>query len=192
MVKSGTPNQFDYYSSIYYGQQLIDTYAQVLTTRPVLDELSNLLGYNVSAGMFSVKPIEGTQLMTITVTDTNPARAALIANTIVSIFTRQIQADQSAYYVDTRKTMEEQIADKEGEIQNLTAELTALGDDPQYDIRRQQLEMTLSQYQQSYFTYRKVLSSCARWKSRIHSTSSRKIRPLSRPRLSHHNLCKAP
>ncbi len=158
MVKSGTPNQFDYYSSIYYGQQLIDTYAQVLTTRPVLDELSNLLGYNVSAGMFSVKPIEGTQLMTITVTDTNPARAALIANTIVSIFTRQIQADQSAYYVDTRKTMEEQIADKEGEIQNLTAELTALGDDPQYDIRRQQLEMTLSQYQQSYFTLQEGLN----------------------------------
>ena len=130
MVKSGTPNQYDYYSSIYYGQQLIDTYTQVMTTRPVLDELSNLLGYNVSAGMFSVKPIEGTQLMTITVTDTNPARAALIANTIVSIFTRQIQADQSAYYVETRKTMEEQIAEKEGEIQNLTAELTALGDDP--------------------------------------------------------------
>ena len=157
MVKSGTINQYDYYSSIYYGQQLIDTYAKVLTTRSVLDELSNLLGFNVGAGMFSVKPIEGTQLMTITVTDTNPSRAALIANTIVGIFTRQIQADQSAYYVDAKKNIEDQITAKDGDIQNLTNELIALGDDPQYDVRREQLQMTLSNYQQVFLSLQQSL-----------------------------------
>jgi non-specific protein-tyrosine kinase len=156
-LKSGSSlTQVDYYSINYYAQQQAETYATIMTTSSTLDEVSALVGYNVNANMISVAPIEGTQLMTITVTDTDPTRAALIANTLVSEFTRQVQSEQAAYYTDSKKIIDDQLAGLDQKIQSITEELAEelafQGTENEDEVRISQLETTLSYYQSTYFS----------------------------------------
>jgi succinoglycan biosynthesis transport protein ExoP len=156
-IKSGSSfQQVNDYASSYYAQELADTYARTMKTQSILDELSRLVGYDVKAGMINVTPIQGTQLMTITVTDTVPSRAALIANTLVTVFTKQIQNDQAAYYSGSKKIIDDQLAIYNNKIQEITDELAkemALkGTVDENLVRISQLQTTLNYYQQTYFS----------------------------------------
>lgn len=155
-LKSGSAYGYDYYSSTYLSNLLSETYARTMATTSTLDEVSALVGYNVNAGMLAIQPIEETQLMSISVTDTDPSRAALIANTLVTVFKRQIQEDQAEFYSETKKIIDDQIATLDPKIQDVTeqlAEETALvGTEWANDVKRAQLERTLSYYQSQYFS----------------------------------------
>ena len=152
----GSSSQYDYYAVSYYGQEMIQTYTKIITGQTTLDKVSELVGYDVKAGMISAAPVTGTQLMTITVTDTNPSRAAIIANTLVQVFAKQIQLDRADYYAETKTILEEQIAEIDSKIQDLinqvNNELLALGPDETESLQLSQLESTLTYYQQRYFS----------------------------------------
>src|SRR5574341_1721177 len=47
-------------------QQLTQTYVQLLTTQPVLDAVSQQLGYEISPDLVHVKPITNTQIIQLT------------------------------------------------------------------------------------------------------------------------------
>jgi len=152
----GTSSQYDYYAVSYYGQEMIQTYTKIITGQSTLDKVSELVGYEVKSGMINAAPVTGTQLMTITVTDTNPNRAAIIANTLVQVFAKQIQLDRAEYYSETKSILEGQIADIDGKIQDLinqvNIEMESLGPDETESTRLTQLQSTLSYYQQQYFS----------------------------------------
>lgn len=152
----GTSSQYDYYAVSYYGQEMIQTYTKIITGQTTLDKVSDLVGYDVKAGMITAAPVTGTQLMTITVTDTNPNRAAIIANTLVQVFAKQIQIDRAEYYAETKSIIEGQIADIDGKIQDLinqvNSEMQALGPDETESTKLNQLQSTLTYYQQQYFS----------------------------------------
>ena len=67
-------------------QQRIKSYADVVTSPAVLTQVSEGYGVPVSAGQISVTAPADTVLLDITVTDTDPARAAVIANGIADKF----------------------------------------------------------------------------------------------------------
>ncbi|GLY17828.1 polysaccharide biosynthesis tyrosine autokinase [Kineosporia rhizophila] len=67
-------------------QQRIKSYADVVTSPAVLTKVSQGYGVPVSAGQISVTAPADTVLLDITVTDTDPARAAVIANGIAEQF----------------------------------------------------------------------------------------------------------
>ncbi|GAB3239109.1 polysaccharide biosynthesis tyrosine autokinase [Kineosporia babensis] len=67
-------------------QQRIKSYADVVTSPAVLSTVSEGYGVPVSAGQISVSTPADTVLLEITVTDTSPQRAALIANGIADKF----------------------------------------------------------------------------------------------------------
>lgn len=152
----GTSSQYDYYAVSYYGQEMIQTYTKIITGQSTLDKVSELVGYDVKSSMISAAPVTGTQLMTITVTDTNPNRAAIIANTLVQVFAKQIQIDRAEYYAETKSIIEGQIADIDGKIQDLinqvNNEMQTLGPDQTESTKLNQLQSTLTYYQQQYFS----------------------------------------
>lgn len=81
---------------------LAKTYVLLLRTRPVLEDvIANLkLGtdHRQLAKQVSVTPIRDTQLIVLTVEDTNPQRAADVANEIGRVFSRENRKLQASRY----------------------------------------------------------------------------------------------
>ena len=128
MINGAPGYQSDPYSASVVGQQLAATYAKVMVTQPVLDAVAKKLGYSSFPPSVSIQPTadSNTGLLTVTVTDTNPERAAIIANTIVSVFADQIQSDQVSRYADTKKGLQDQMTALTEKIQGITDSMTAL------------------------------------------------------------------
>lgn len=115
------------YMSIYYGQQLAESYAQIMTTGPVREAVAARLSLPDMLATVQVSPIENTQLLNVIVTDTNPERAALIANTLVEVFSEQIQADQASRYDESKQNLKSQLDVLDEQIQTTSSDLAVLG-----------------------------------------------------------------
>jgi succinoglycan biosynthesis transport protein ExoP len=138
--------------TLYASQQLAATYAQEMTTSPVLDEVAkrmNLASFPGSASVV-VKPIQNTQLLTVTVQDTNRVRVAVLTATVIQVFSDQLQSDHAARYADAKKSLEDQLANLEQQIQTASSDLAVLGSSEQDQVKRSQLENTLVGNRQSY------------------------------------------
>lgn len=74
------------YSDLQMGMQLTKDYAELIQSRPVLEEvIENMglpMGYEKLREMVSVSTLEDTRILSITVSDTDPARAMNIANAV--------------------------------------------------------------------------------------------------------------
>ena len=128
MVNAAPGSQTDPYLASAYGSYAGTTYAKVMTTEPVLNSVAQQLGYPnfPHTASVQVSPITSTSLMTVTVTDTDPERAALIANTLVSVFAAQLQADQASRYTDSKQSLTDQMATLQQNIQDTTDQITSI------------------------------------------------------------------
>ncbi len=157
MVNGASGSSYDSYMSIYSGTQLATTYAQTMTTQPILSEVENRLGIPVSSANIAVRQIENTQLITISVEDTDYNNAAAIANTLVTIFAEQVFTDQTSRYADLKAGLEKELNSLDELINSVNVKLAALeaktsgiSEASQADyLKRTELEATLAQYQQS-------------------------------------------
>lgn len=104
-------------------QQLVQTYIQLLTTRPVLEGASALLGFNVEASQISVQQIRDVQAIQLTVEDADPARAANIANILVQVLISQNEVIQTGRYTLTEQSIQSQITQIETQISQMSAEI---------------------------------------------------------------------
>jgi succinoglycan biosynthesis transport protein ExoP len=75
--------------------------------------------------------LKNTQLLDVVVTDTDPERAALIANTLVEVFSEQIQADQASRYDESKQNLKSQLDALNEQIQNTSSDLAILGQEIQ-------------------------------------------------------------
>jgi capsular polysaccharide biosynthesis protein len=126
MINGAPGVQSDAYSSLYMSQQLTTTYAQTMTTRPMLDAVAKKLGLKSLPASIQVQTVQNTSLMRIIVQGSNPDQVALIANTMFIIFSDQVQADQSTRYADSKKSLESQMTATNQKIQDTTDALTAV------------------------------------------------------------------
>ena len=129
VMLNGAPGyQSDPYSNSLVGQQLGATYAKVMTTQPVLNSVAKKLGYSSFPYTASVQATADTNtgLITVIVTDIDPDRAALIANTLVGVFADQMQADQVSRYADSKTSLQDQMNSLTQKIQSTTVAITAL------------------------------------------------------------------
>lgn len=104
-------------------QQLVQTYIQLLTTRPVLEGASNLLGFKVNASQISVQQIRDVQAIQLTVQDADPQRAADIANIMVQVLIDQNEIIQTGRYTQTEQSIQAQITQVENQITQMSAEI---------------------------------------------------------------------
>jgi len=77
------------YNSLMMYRQLARTYSELATSKPVLEKLAVALDGELTAGelgqMVKVHKVKDLELLEIVVQDTNPARAANIANSLSNI-----------------------------------------------------------------------------------------------------------
>ena len=104
-------------------QQLVQTYIQLLTTRPVLEGASALLGFDVSGSQVSVQQIRDVQAIQLTVEDANPQRAADIANILVQVLITQNELIQTGRYSQTEQSIQAQITQIENQITQMSTEI---------------------------------------------------------------------
>jgi capsular exopolysaccharide synthesis family protein len=107
-------------------QQLAQTFIQLLKTRPVLDSASARLGHGVSAGQVRAEQLRDTQVITLTVEDTDPRRAADIANTLVAVLVEQNDSLQSSRYVANEESLNAQVEQVAGQISALQEQINRL------------------------------------------------------------------
>ncbi|GAB4458763.1 MAG: hypothetical protein Kow0070_12870 [Anaerolineales bacterium] len=101
------------------GQQLTQTYVQLVTTQPVLDAAAAELGYPIEREQITAQQIRDTQVIQLTVEDEDPARAAQIANTLVIKLIEQNDAFQAGRFNSAEESLREQIRQMETQISGL-------------------------------------------------------------------------
>lgn len=78
------------YNDILTANQLVKTYSQIAKSRSITEKVIEAEKLNMTPEQLSksidVKPVKDTQLIQITVEDTNPERAARLANFTASVF----------------------------------------------------------------------------------------------------------
>lgn len=126
MINGAPGIQSDAYSSLYLSQQLTTTYAQTMTTKPMLEAVAKKIGVDYLPVSISVQTVQNTSLMNIIVTGPDPDWTALIANTVFSVFADQVQSDQVARYADSKKSLQDQMSSINLQIQDTTDELTTV------------------------------------------------------------------
>lgn len=111
-------------------QDLTETYRQLIVTWPVLQEVIDTLDLPMAIDELtertSASAIPSTQLVRISVSDPDPERAALIANTIASTFSSQIADDTIKQIQSTRASVDEQIDAIRAQVTDLDAQIQAL------------------------------------------------------------------
>lgn len=142
------------YASVLTSERLARTYSELLTTRPVLEEVIRRLNLSLSAGALQrsveVDLLTDTQLIDLRVEDTNPTRGAEIANMIVTVFSEQNQALQASRYATSKESLSLQMAEVDQQIQTTNAALDDLGKSAANQAERDRLESALTQYRQTY------------------------------------------
>lgn len=138
------------YTSMATTQTMIQTFSRMLTDTPVLDKVIEKLRLNMSAatlrGSISVQVIQGTQILSVNVEDTIPARAVDIANTIGQVCADRISELQSERYSATRDSLQKQVANMERQINETNIQLDEVIDPAQ----KLQLESRLTEYRKLY------------------------------------------
>jgi len=120
---------YDYYSYLN-NLDMISTYTQLLTTEDLLYEASNRLGFPVMKGQATASQVGDTKFVILTVKDTDPYKAAVIANGLVDILIDQNVKLQTVQFESAERNLqarvdqaEQQIATLEGQITSLSTEI---------------------------------------------------------------------
>jgi capsular exopolysaccharide synthesis family protein len=145
------------YTAILTSERLARTYSEMLTKRPVLTEVVEILGLEEEYGdlkalqeVITVQLVRDTQLIELSVEDTDAEQAAEIANIVVKVFAHQNQELQASRYAESKASLEGQLTRLDGQIHNAVTELDSLGGDPQDENEVARLEVELVQYRQTY------------------------------------------
>jgi len=144
------------YTAILTSERLAKTYAELLTKRPVLEEVARRLGLELKDGKFpatlNVQPVRDTQLIKLTVEDEDRQLAAQIANTLPEVFIEQNQTLQLSRFASSKENLAKQLAIIEADMKATQQAIAALRGSTsaadQAELAR--LQSTLTQYQSSY------------------------------------------
>jgi tyrosine-protein kinase len=147
LVDMAPSNKSIDYSSLQLSSQLTQTYSQMITKSPVLEEVANRLGLSiVDSKTIIAKPVSNTQLINIYVESTNPQLAMEIANTLVKVFTEQVQALQTTRFSASEQSLQAQMSDIEAKIKLANDQLSVETSQAEKD----RLETTVANYSQTY------------------------------------------
>ncbi len=105
-------------------QQIAQTYVELLSQDWVRTIVSTRIGGSkITANQVKVNAATNTQIIRINVEDADPARAIIIADTLVKVLDEQNESIQATRYTDTESSLDLQIAELEGKISGLQADL---------------------------------------------------------------------
>ena len=103
-------------------QQLVQTYVQILKTKPILGTTSERVSAEITSNQVTVQQLLDTQLIEIKVKDHNPEKASQFANTMVLILIEQNENMQAGQYATSEERLIEQIEQVRVQIDALQTE----------------------------------------------------------------------
>ncbi len=125
VVLRAAQTTYDYYSYLD-SQQLISTYAQLLSTESLLAQASQELGFPVRKGQATAAQINDTQFVQLTVKDTDAEKAALIANGLVKVLIDQNEQLQSVRYISAEQNLQNRIDEAQQQISILQNQINEI------------------------------------------------------------------
>lgn len=153
-------------------ESLARTYVTLLYKRPVLEAVIANLKLNTSTAQLAkrirVTTVRETQLIEVTAEDTDPQRAAAIANEIVRVFSQQNRELQASRYTATKQNLFEELLRVQADIDTTQTRLDELKSATSRDdvTERNRLRITLDQHRSSYTallkSYEQVRGAAAR------------------------------
>jgi len=94
VVKELDAEQVIQYNDVVLSQKLVKTYGEIVKSRAIAKEVIKNLGLDISAGalieMTNVSPVKDTEIISISVQNTDPALAKNVANELASVFMERI------------------------------------------------------------------------------------------------------
>jgi capsular exopolysaccharide synthesis family protein len=144
----------DLYYSVYFTDRLTQTYSQMIVQQPTLEGVIEELGLDLSVNQLQqtlvVEPIPDTQLLKISIEDTDPNRAATIVNSIGTIFAQTNAEMQASRYSETKNSLEAQMLSMDNQIQQTSQALELLEPEDQTNPQKDILQVQLETYQGIY------------------------------------------
>lgn len=136
------------YADILTAERLARTYANLLTTRPVLEETARRVGIDVETlkETITVTPVRDALLLEVKVEGPNPKLIAAVANVLPQVFIdrdRELQLGQVSRW---REGLEAEIEATLADISRTQEDLKNAPDDTQ----KTRLEASLAQYRTTY------------------------------------------
>jgi non-specific protein-tyrosine kinase len=135
-------------------EQLAQTYAEAVRTRPVLVEAANQIGLPLSFGELlervRARRVANTQLLRISAENTDPAVAASLANTVAQVFVSKNQDIQTSRFATSRDSLGQLLDGLQNDIAGKTRqldELRAQAASPERDSSIALLQAQLTQLQ---------------------------------------------
>lgn len=118
------------YNDLVAGERLAITYSQMVVGRSILEEVISQLGLSETPTTLAKKitavPVKNTQLIQLTVQDSSPTQAALLANKIAEVLTSRIQLLQSSRYAASLADMQEKMEESSKLIEETNAKIDSL------------------------------------------------------------------
>jgi polysaccharide biosynthesis transport protein len=140
------------YNAILTSQNLVPTYADMLTNESILAEVIKRLGLAQTtdslAGMISVSPVTDTSTIKISISGANRSQIAQIGNTLVSVFIEKINTLQSSRFASTKDNLQNELASIDKLLQAAIADELASTD----ATVKSQLDAKVLQYRTTYAT----------------------------------------
>jgi succinoglycan biosynthesis transport protein ExoP len=144
------------YAAILTSERQARTYAEMLTEQPVLEAVAAQPEFDTDwqelANQVDVELVQDTQLIRLSVEDTDNARAAQAANAIADAFIAQNQALQQERYADSLGSVRQQMDELSALIEETQAAIDSLGtpETSQEEAELSRLETILAGYRTSY------------------------------------------
>jgi capsular exopolysaccharide synthesis family protein len=136
--------------NIEYAKRLLNTYVEIATSGPVLDELRTELGVSQLPEIEAVALFD-TELIRISVTDSDPILARETANTLAKILVVYGEDLNEVSSVSSQEILAEQLEQIEGELAKVQAEYEQLAFEVPVDSERlASIQRTLELKQETY------------------------------------------
>lgn len=142
VILPAAQTSYDYYAYLN-NLNLVSTYTQLLTTEDLLYEASNQLGFPVMKGQATAQQVEDSKFVILTVKDTDPYKAAAIANGLVDILINQNAKLQTVQFESAERNLQDRVDQSEAQINTLESQITSLSSEIlQKQIENVQAQMT--------------------------------------------------
>lgn len=144
------------YTAILTSDRLVRTFKEVMLARPFLEATSHELGIEANAADLAerveAQMVRDTQVIVISVEDTDAARAAAIANALARTFIAHIEALNRELYAAPKAELKQQLAALQSELDKINVRLFSLGAETSASARaeRTSLQLELGQLNASY------------------------------------------
>lgn len=144
------------YSQLLTEQILAQTYVEIATTRPVLEETISRLNLPFTPGqlrsMITINAPADRQILVVSVEDTDPQRAADIANTLGEVFIAQNESRDNLRYAEPIQNWQERMAGITADINELEIAIADFGpaETPEDEAALARLQQQLNEAQIRY------------------------------------------